>query len=356
MISFPKTIVNLLLLCSLLLVPGAMTGQCFLWGVGFGTIFDNREGNTPFATSKTFFLTQLSPEIGVSTDNGEHSVLGGVVWTQPIGCEWEGHRISPTLYYMYTGNSLKGFLGMFPRERLFRKVPDYIWNDSSYYVQKNIRGAGIEYINEKGFFQAILDWRGMQTENQREAFNIIAMGEWWSERHVPLIAGATAMMNHLACRKEPHDDEGVVDNFLFNPYVGLNIKKWASTIDSLEIRAGVLGSMTRDRILESRWKIPVGFWFLTDFRWKWLGIKEELYVGGKFFPYYSVYGSLLDQGEPYYASSFYSRTELQWHIMNKSFIKLTASLDFNFAGSDLLFYQRLILNINFDGSFQKKKS
>ena len=84
---------------------------CPVWSVDFKTIFDNREGDAVYNEAQTFFMTQLAPEIGLSIDNGRHTVTGGVVWTQPIGCEWDGHKISPTLYYRYRHGGVEGWLG-----------------------------------------------------------------------------------------------------------------------------------------------------------------------------------------------------------------------------------------------------
>ena len=75
---------------------------CPVWSVDFKTIFDNREGDAVYNEAQTFFMTQLAPEIGLSIDNGRHTVTGGVVWTQPIGCEWDGQRY-PLPYTTATG-------------------------------------------------------------------------------------------------------------------------------------------------------------------------------------------------------------------------------------------------------------
>lgn len=336
---------------ALVYVVAGISAQEVVWSVDFNTIFDNREGDSKVADAKTFFLTQLSPEIGLSLLNGGHTVAGGIVWTQPIGCEWEGYRISPTLYYQYCDNGLQGFLGMFPREKLYRPLPDYIWNDSVYYVQRNIRGAGLVSAGRHGFIQALLDWRGMQTKTQREAFNVIAMGEWYKSDESPLSLGGLLMINHLALRENAPEDEGVVDNILYNPYIGVRFEKWLPSLKEFYVKSGVLGSISRDRKGENRWKVPAGFWLDITFRWKWIGVREELYAGSPLFPFYHKYGALLDQGEPYFSSDFYSRTEVKGYIIDKSFVTLKASLDFHVTSTDFIFYQRLILNINFDGGF-----
>lgn len=315
------------------------------WGVDMDAVFDNREGDEQYVKSKTFFQTQLAPEIGVSLYEGRHRIAGGVVWTQPIGCEWEGHRISPTLYYRYQKKGLRFAMGMFGRDQLYAEMPNYIWNDSVKYTQRNIRGCMIGYRNEKGYFQAFLDWRGMQTETQREAFNIIASGER-QYADGKFMWGGLAMMNHLAWDKSGNPDQHVVDNFLYNPYLGINIAKMAATpLDSCTLRVGVLGGLTRDRG-DMKWKTPAGVWADLDVAWKFLELKNTFYAGGKLFPYYGNYGVTLDQGEPYYAASLYNRTSVQAYFLRRSFMTLKASLDFNLSPSHFNFYQRVILSFS----------
>ena len=317
------------------------------WSIDFKTIFDNREGDATYTDAKTFFMTQLAPEIGLSIDGGRHTVMGGAVWTQPIGCEWDGHRISPTLYYRYCRNGVEGWLGMFGRQQLLRRLPDYIWNDSCYYVQRNIRGAGIAIRGNHGFVQGVLDWRGMQTEKQREAFNIIVDGEWRRSSGSLFIAGGTAMMNHLAKRKNPPENEQVVDNFLANPYIGVDLTHKAIWADTLTLKVGILGSMTRDRGLDHKWVTHAGAWIEGAIGWKRLSLREEIYKGRALFPYYAIYGATLDQGEPYYASPWYSRTDVSYSFIRSRHVSLEASLNFHAAKDNFNFYQRLILQVKF---------
>lgn len=315
------------------------------WSVDMSAVFDNREGDTKYAAAKTFFQTQLAPEIGISLYDGRHLVAGGVVWTQPIGCEWEGHRLSPTLYYRYQSKGLRFAMGMFGKDQLYAEMPNYIWNDSVNYSQRNIRGAMIGYRNEKGYFQAFIDWRGMQTKTQREAFNIIASGER-QYADGKYMWGGVAMMNHLALDGSEHIGQNVVDNFIYNPYVGINISKMTSTtLDTCSLRVGVLGGLTRDRG-DKIWKTPIGAWADLDISWKFLELKNTFYAGGKLYPYYGHYGVTLDQGEPYYAASLYNRTSVMVWFLRRKFVSIKGSLDFNVAPSHFNFYQRVILQFS----------
>lgn len=317
----------------------------FYWGLDLEAVFDNREGDQTYADAKTFFLTQIAPEIGISLDNKKHIVAAGAVWTQPIGCELEGRRISPTIYYRYQDKGLRVALGMFGRDLLYADMPNYIWNDSVKYTQRNIRGAMIEYRNPKGYIQTILDWRGMQTKQQREAFNIIANGER-QYKDGRFLWGGLGMMNHLAKDNSKDTTQYVVDNFVYNPYVGINLAKFPGVpLDSCSLRVGALGSLTRDREFGD-WNTPVGVWVDLDVAWKFLELKNTFYAGGKLFPLYGKFNYLLDQGEPYYAASLYNRTSVSAVFLRRSFMELRATLDLNVVPSSINFYQRVILTIN----------
>ncbi|MDD2960552.1 MAG: hypothetical protein PHR45_00510 [Muribaculaceae bacterium] len=319
--------------------------QELAWSVDFNTIFDNREGDDKFTDTKTFFQTRLAPEIGISLKGNSHRIAAGAVWTQPIGSEWNGYKISPTLYYRYTSPVWKFSFGMFPRTQLIQTSQNFIISDSLSYNQANIRGAMVQYTRENGFFEAYIDWRGMQSETQREAFSILFHGEW-NKKHKVLIAGGTAMMNHLAKQKNPPEGQSLVDNIIVNPYLGLNLAK-VTPLDSFTIKAGALLSINRDRSYD-KWDIPCGLWVDLTAEWKFLGLKNTLYTGGKLYPYYNKFGSILDMGEPYYQSSFYNRTSVYAYIMRNWFMNLEASLDFNIAKDNFTFYQRLLLRVFID--------
>ena len=325
------------------------------WNVDFNTVFDNREGDSRMTDTRTFFHTQLSPEIGVSMFDGTHRLMGGVVWTQPIGSEWYGKRLSPTLYYRYKGGGTgwSVAMGMFPRTLMHRQLPNYVWNDSICYMQRNVRGFMATYDGSDGYFEALVDWRAMQSESRREAFNIIAHGEWQRKGSM-LMAGGVAVMNHFALTSNPDPDQHIVDNFLVNPYVGLDFTQRVG-LDSLAVRVGALSSITRNRAYD-KWKMPVGAWLDVTLRWKWLEWHNTTYAGEKLFPYYSDFGPLLDQGEPYFRSSWYNRTSVYGTIIDNRFVNMRASLDFNLAENNFTFYQRLVVRVYIDSSFRKLPS
>lgn len=317
------------------------------WSVDFGSVFDNREGDEGMNEARTFFFTSLAPELGLRLGEKDR-IAAGAVWTQPLENGVKDGKIMPTLYYRHQSDTWSFSMGMFPRTQLREPLPGFLWSDSLAYFQRNIRGALVQYNHRRGFFDAYVDWRAMQTSTRREAFNIVFHGEWRPKSDV-FLTGGHAQMNHLAKTKNAPEGQSVVDDFLINPYVGLDFSG-KTALDSLVVKAGGLFAMQRDR-RAGGWKTPGGLWIDAVFEWRFLGLRNSLYAGGKLFPMYSEFGSLLYLGESYFRSDFYNRTDIYAHIWKNRYVDLQAQLNFNFARNNFIFYQRLILNIHLDGLF-----
>lgn len=357
-------------LLAFLCIPAVVRGVGFTWDVDFSSVFDNREGDHDVTATKTYFFTKLAPEVGIKF-SGSDRVAGGCVWFQPIGCEWEGNRVSPTLYYRHEGSRWRFSMGMFPRRELTEELPGFLWSDSLRYCQNNIRGVLVQYVGPRGYFDAYVDWRGFQTESQREAFNIVFHGQL-SPRRNWLSIGGYLQMNHFALQKNPPEDQHIVDNFMVNPYLGADLGQKVG-IDSLAVRAGLLMTIERNRARQdAAWDTPAGFYLEAVGEWRWLGIKNTLYAGKPLFPsynfpspefldnkaphstpgeiaqnpvVYSPMGPDLYNGEPFYQKSFYDRLNIYGYIIRNRHVSLMASLDFNFTPSSFIFYQRLMLRV-----------
>lgn len=320
------------------------SAQKLTWSVDFGSVFDNREGDHTYTPTETHFFTNLAPEIGIAFSNRDR-IAGGVVWNQPIGREWEGNRVSPTLYYRHEDRRWSLSMGMFPRTQLREQLPGFLWCDSLTYFQRNIRGALVQYHSREAFIDFYLDWRQMQTERDREAFNIVFHGQW-SPGGGKFFVGGHAMMNHYALTKHSPADQHIVDNFMANPYVGIDLSR-STALDSLSVRAGAVMTIERNRAYDN-WTSPAGAWVDAVAEWRWLGIRNTFYVGGKLLPSYGEFGSQLYQGEPFYSSSFYNRTDVYAYIVRNRWVNLEAALDFNVAKGSFIFYQRLLLRVYLD--------
>lgn len=338
----------LVLLCSTMHV-GA---QGLTWSVDFNTFLDNREGDDFYTPTETIFKTRLAPEIGLSFLNGTHRISGGVTWIQPVGNGWNDYKLCPTLYYRYTSPTWRLSLGMLPRTQLIDPMPDVLWSNDMAFNEPNIRGFLIQYVRPQGYAELSLDWRGLQSETQREAFNVNFNG-LWNPKGIFLVGGHL-MMNHLAKQKNPPVGQNIVDDMLINPLVGVNLAK-VTPLDSFTIKAGLLMSLERDRNTDG-WQTPAGALIEIVAEWRFLGIKNTLYAGNAQFPLYGEFGSILNMGEPYYQSSFYNRTNVYAYILRNRFVNLEASLNFHYTKEAFGFQQQLLLRVYIDNELWRKRN
>lgn len=343
---------HLILLLLIVATAINLPARDFTYDIDFKSVFDNREGDNNLTATKTIFFTNLAPEIGISFNEGADALKGGVVWNQPIGCEWHGSRVSPTLYFRHEARKWNFTMGMLPRKYLHEELPDFLWCDSLAYFQHNIRGALVEAEGSHGFIDAYLDWRSMQSKTRREAFEIVVHGRYYPRGDI-FFMGGHAMMNHYALTEDAPDDMHIVDNFMVNPYLGVDFSRHTA-LDSLMVRGGLLLTIERNRALDSGWKTPAGGWLEAVAQWRWLGLKNSLYAGGIQMPSWQQHGAMLYLGEPYYQCKFYDRVRVYADILRKGGVALRAELDFNFTNNSFVFYQKLSLSVDIGGKIKLK--
>ena len=339
-----------ILLTMLACVSLAMA-QGVTWSVDLNTIFDNREGDTYYSGNGTIFLARVSPEVGLSFLN-HHKVAGGVSWIQPCGDDWKRHKVMPTVYYRYEGEVWRTSFGVFSRSQFISPLPKYLLNDSIAYNEPNVRGLLIQYVKPRGYAELSLDWRGQQSETKREAFNINLNGEW-NPRGVMLVGGH-AQLNHLAKRKKAPVGEGVNDDIMVNPYVGLNLSK-STVLDSLVVKAGALVSLQRDRMV-GEWQNRAGVLVNAIAEKKWFGVEETLFMGKGVMPLYPSFGTQLNMGDPYFQAPLYSRTDVNFHFIRNRFVNLEASLVFHYTKEAFGFWQQLKLRVFVDEKLWKTRN
>ncbi|MBO7609479.1 MAG: hypothetical protein J6S96_04685 [Muribaculaceae bacterium] len=344
----PRLLLSILLLVAL--CP-ATQAQEVLWSVDFNTVLNNREGGDPLCPDHTFVFTRLAPEVGLTLDEGRNSIMGGVAWFQPMNDHCTGYKVLPTVYYRFNNDRFNVELGMFPRAHMRERLPRYLWSDSLNYCQPNVRGAMFQWQHQRGgWLQAVFDWRLMQTETRREAFNFTLSGavpvykHLWAEGHL--------YYNHLAKRKNAPEDEGVIDDATVNPMLALHT---ALGNTALNIRAGAIIQFQQLR-KEHRWRKPAAFTSTVNAQWRWLEIEESFTAGKNLFPHYYRFGSELNLGDPYYCSKVYSRTDLTVHAVRNNFVDLTATLTYHASDRCTGFWQQVACRFYIDSSIWKNKS
>ena len=344
---------RLLAIFTLLFSILLLAAQEVEWSIDASMLLNNREGGEDRSTpDETFFFTRLAPEIGISMLDGSHVVKGGIVWYQPMTDDLNGYKVLPTLYYRYNAdNGWHVTAGLMPRSLMVQRAPRYMWSDSLNYVQPNLRGIMAQLVKPAGYAELAVDWRQMQTEKQREAFTIMFNTDWRIAG--PLGLGGHIQYSHLAMSRGHGDDQHVNDDLVINPMISLDLSN-RTILDSLRLSAGAIIAMERDRGTD-KWERPAGFIATMAARWRWLELDESFYTGQPLMPLYNKFGSQLIQGDPYYNSKTYSRTDLIFHIVNNRFVDLTGSLSLHASDRTTGFWQQIACRFYIDNNLWKRR-
>ena len=201
-----KRLYAISMLSSLVFLP--LVGQEVEWSIDATFLLNNREDGDGYCPDQTFMFTRLAPELGVSMNDGQHVLKGGIVWYQPMIDDLSGYKILPTLYYRY--NRPEGWhftVGLIPRTLMVQRMPRYLWSDSLDYCQPNLRGTMIQLVKPAGYTEIAVDWRQLQTDWRREAFAIMLNTDWRVAG--PFRLGGHLQYSHLAMSRLRIEDQHV---------------------------------------------------------------------------------------------------------------------------------------------------
>ena len=322
------------------------------WSVDASVLLNNREGGDKYTPDQTIMFTRLAPEMGISMFDGEHQLKGGVVWYQPMIDNLKGYKVLPTLFYRY--NRPDGWhvtVGLMPRSLMVQRMPRYLWSDSLGYCQPNLRGIMAQYIKPAGYTEMAVDWRQMQTEQQREAFTALLNTDWRVAG--PLRIEGHVQYNHLAMSGRQVEGEHVNDDLVINPMLAVDLSH-RNALDSLRFAAGAIVAMERDRG-DNHWHNQAGFVASATARWRWIQLDETFYTGKDLMPLYPRFGSQLNLGDPYYRHNTYSRTDLIFHIVSNRFVDLTGSLVLHASSEKTGFWQQVSCRFYIDNRLWKRR-
>lgn len=319
-----KLIASLMALLSVF----TLSAQELEWSVDMNAVFKNTESEYKASPSNTYIFTRITPQIGVSIDSARHRIMGGATWYQPMNDHLHGFKVLPALYYQYK-NRERGIdmkFGVIPNE-LNSSISTYLRSDSINFVQPNIKGVVFSVYKPHFYMYSWFDWRQMQTQNKREAFDVTGQFGWRTVKgDNRFSASAVLRYNHLSVSKQHYEGEGVVDNFILSPQ--LSYMHWWHNA-SLSLSAGMLLSCDRDRAADNKWHSPLGFIASAAANWKWFTLTESFYAGDRQMPFYDKYASLIYQGDPFYHNKIYSRTDFVISVFKKDFVNLEARLTFH---------------------------
>jgi len=340
-------IVGLLLL---LFLPLNASAQQVEWNVGALGFFDNSEGEHEYRIAQTLAGMRISPEIGLSWDNRKHSINGGVSAITQFGGEKEFLDADILLYYKYDTPHFAFLLGNFMRDQLLGNYPEYMIADSIRYYRPVIQGWAFQYKQKKGYFEAFLDWTNAISEEEREQFMAGLSTEFLFGAFE---TGLEGYYYHYALTKNSAHIDHIHDYLLAHPYVGLKYNQLAF-LDQLEIKAGLLFSMDRERDAENLWNKPIGFLGEIESSWKRFHFKQSVYVGQSQQHYdISNFGKYY-WGDTYIRAHFWSHTDLRYQFIKNEWINAYAGIIMNATKQGINHHQVITLSLNL-GSRQGNK-
>ena len=345
---------NLLTVALLLGASLTLHGQELVLSADFETRFDNREYSAnDFGESLTLFGLEFTPEVGIQWAEKNRLMVGANL-THEFGDERSLSSADLMVYYQFETPSIRVDAGIFPRSKMVGDYSEAIFDDKTSFYHDPLQGILFNYRSQtsSSYAEFLIDWEGLRTMTQREKFRILADGRWDDGR---FWAGGSLMMLHYAKTLDQSLDEGVVDNLLVNPHVGVRFGEKFS----FSLRLGYLQALQRDRRTEQGWMTPKGGEFYASIsRWG-VTLDNKLYVGENLQPLYPLYGEELFEGSTFYGvtGGLYNRTSIAY---SRSFfddtLQVDAALVAHYDGVGVGLQQVLKIGVSLEKLFGKRGS
>lgn len=344
---------TLLILLALVWATAA-AGQSLVVSLPFETRFDNREYSACHDKQESFTLfgVKFQPEVGVEWA-GMNRLMAGATLLHEFGDERALSEAGLLLYYQFQSPTVRVNAGIFPRSKLIGHYSEALFDEKVSFYHPTLQGLLFNWQSprNRSYTELWIDWEGLRTATQREKFRITLDGRWDNGR---FYAGGSAMMLHYAKSYSPDagTTEGVVDNLLLNPHLGLRVgSEWR-----FEARLGYLQAMQRDRRLNNGWRAPLGgeLWLSLD--WRGFRLDNKLYVGENLQPLYATYGANLFEASTFYGveSGLYNCTSLSYdRRFFDDTLEVGASLRFHCDLEGVGLQQILRLGVNLEKIFSK---
>lgn len=293
-------------------------------GIDFKTFFNNKEyADTEVDGSGTDFAARLTPQLGVRWAD-KNSLVFAVDLLQEFGAQTKFlTEAKPLFYYQYESPKVKAVAGIFPRSMLMGHYSSAIYSTSTRFYDNRFNGFLAHYVSGKSFVEFAINWEGMYSAESREKFRILSAGRQ-NFRH--FYYGYDLSMFHFAKSANEELEQGVVDNILVNPLVGV---KFNAFFD-FDIQLGYLQTMQRNRKYDEGWRTPkAGELLISMSRWG-LTLRNSLYVLDNLQPFYAEYGKELYQGTGFYRTTggIYNKTVINY---KRSFFDDTLGVKAEFA-------------------------
>lgn len=265
-------------------------------GLGF---MDNREYKDFIDRSHTYSGTRLELDFGLNIDSLNHFIIGanGI---HEFGGKPYFLNVDPVAYYSFTGKHWLFNAGEFPRAGLI-EYPRALLNDTLTYYRPNVQGLLTRYQNENFTETGWIDWVSRQTNTDREQFLFGFSGKYRPGGSIFYISHYF-LLEHNAGAAIPIPNDHIQDNGGAQVRLGLDFTHKQNLLDSLDVEAGGMISLERERGLDNL-QSPKGFIASAYLSYKRFAIFDE---------YYNGQGSHINYGDAFYEKKFYNRLDLMW--------------------------------------------
>ena len=361
-ISLLRTILALIIL----MVNGqwsTVNGQKLEWNLSAEGYFDNGEGDDTYRTPMTYSGLRITPELGVSWDEGKHSLMGGYSGLTEWGVKHGFTDGIPVLYYRYQTKPLTFTFGSFKRDKLLGDYPSYLMSDTIRYYRPIMQGFAFQHQHNRGYVEAFLDWTGMRSNTDREQFMVglsvkHAIGKLANDVVFPTYSskfyvGVEGYYYHYALTWQADAKQHIHDYLVAHPFVGYQLQS-LTTDAFVDVKLGALMSFDRERHIDNGKHTPIGFLGEVDAKYKRWYLMETVYAGGHQLPFGKRFFGQYYWGDTYYHASAYSRTDVKFQFIRHKWVDAFVGAIFHVTQKGLNWHQMLTLRVNL-GSQQGTK-
>lgn len=310
------------------------------FGVEMTYFFINDEfDRSSLAIPQTMTGVHLVPTLDVQFDNSL-SLHTGVDLLSLSGSEKSIDKNEFLAWFKYSRKNADLYVGSFDKNNLLSNYNEFFFSDSSKYFRNVMKGVFWNIRTKASYFNMWIDWTGMQTDNDREAF-FVGSSAHYSMKNIFL--EYQAYMFHFARSRVPTPDMFLYDNALLQMDLG-----WANGITpqtKLKVFAGLLLGYERQRDGISDAYKSIGLIAGLDLYSNRWGISNLIYFGDEKSVFYNRYADILYWNTPFLRANYYLKSELFFNLINHKYLKGRISSVFRFSEGELMFEQKLLFNL-----------
>lgn len=361
--TYPQIHIRLLSLICCSVLSLMVHAQQLEWKADALVYMDHQNfGSYPMTTKNAYLGVRISPEVGLSWDNGTHRFMVGTHLQKDFTTTRYLDYYHFTAYYELRKEQSKVknrlLLGSFPRKRLLDNYSGLFFNDAITYLRPNINGLFWQLGGKNNHINIWLDWVGMAESDSRNNFLVGLSGE---QRWKWLFIDLQAYSNFYYKNLDPASSKLVLEQDLqAKAAVGIDFSNSFKHLKKMRFSIGALGGYQQTRGDFSGAYYPIGLAMDLHVEFWYIGTRTTFYYGK---PIFQSYDSQRTQwSNPFVYGQHYLETEWYVPIFRNELLNAEASATFHVANGKCYYQQQMSLTINLDrgklplkAHFSKKK-